>query len=87
MQLMPATAVILGVNDSFDPAENIDGGVRHLRGLLDRFGNDLALALAAYNAGEQAVMQHGGIPPYPETQEYVARILRLVGGTPPSRLR
>jgi hypothetical protein len=79
MQLMPTTATILGVRDSFDPVENIEGGVRHLRGLMDRFGQNLPLALAAYNAGEQAVMQYRGIPPYPETQEYVARILRLVG--------
>jgi soluble lytic murein transglycosylase-like protein len=79
MQLMPATASLLGVRDSFDPVENIDGGVRHLRGLIDRFGNNLALALAAYNAGEKAVTQYGGIPPYPETQDYVARILRFVG--------
>jgi soluble lytic murein transglycosylase-like protein len=80
MQLMPSTAAILGVRDSFDPMDNIDGGVRHLRGLLDRFGNNLSLALAAYNAGEGAVTTHGGIPPYPETQAYVGRILSLVGG-------
>jgi soluble lytic murein transglycosylase-like protein len=80
MQLMPATAVQLGVRDSFDPAENIDGGVRHLRGLIERFDNDLSLALAAYNAGERAVLQYGGVPPYPETQQYVMRILRIVGG-------
>ncbi len=79
MQLMPATASQLGVRDVFDTAENIDGGVRHLRGLIERFENNLALALAAYNAGERAVVQHGGIPPYPETQQYVARILRIVG--------
>jgi hypothetical protein len=79
MQLMPATASMLGVRDSFDPLENIDGGVRHLRGLIDRFSNNVPLALAAYNAGEQAVTQHRGIPPYPETQDYVARILRIIG--------
>ena len=77
MQLMPGTASMLGVRDSFDPRQNIDGGVRHLRGLIDRFGNDLKLALAAYNAGEQAVVTHGGIPPYRETRDYVTRILGL----------
>jgi hypothetical protein len=82
MQLMPGTAAILGVRDSFDPAENIDGGVRHLRGLLDRYDNNLPFALAAYNAGEGAVNTHGGIPPYAETQAYVARILAILGGEP-----
>lgn len=80
MQLMPATASQLGVRNVFDPAENIDGGVRHLRGLIERFDNNLSLALAAYNAGERAVLQYGGIPPYTETQQYVARILQIVGG-------
>jgi soluble lytic murein transglycosylase-like protein len=79
MQLMPTTASILGVRNSFDPRENIDGGVRHLRGLLDRFPNRLPLAIAAYNAGEKAVTQYGGIPPYPETQEYVTRVLQFYG--------
>jgi soluble lytic murein transglycosylase-like protein len=82
MQLMPATASVLGVRDAFDPAENIDGGVRHLRALLERFSSDLALALAAYNAGEQAVLTYGGVPPYPETREYVARVLRYFTGSP-----
>ena len=77
MQLMPGTAAMLGVRDSFDPRQNIDGGVRHLRGLIDRFSSNLKLALAAYNAGEQAVVNHGGIPPYPETRDYVSRILGL----------
>lgn len=80
MQLMPATATQLGVRDVFDPAENIDGGARHLRGLIERFDNNLPLALAAYNAGERAVLQYGGIPPYPETQQYVARILQIIKG-------
>jgi soluble lytic murein transglycosylase len=79
MQLMPTTASQLGVRDSFDPVENIDGGVRHLRGLMERFENNLPLALAAYNAGEGAVAQYRGIPPYRETQQYVTRILRIVG--------
>jgi hypothetical protein len=82
MQLMPGTASMLGVRDSFNPRQNIDGGVRHLRGLIDRFGNDLRLALAAYNAGEQAVVTHGGIPPYRETRDYVTRILGLFTPAP-----
>jgi soluble lytic murein transglycosylase-like protein len=76
MQLMPQTASMLGVRNSFDPGQNIDGGVRHFRGLLDRFGS-VTLAVAAYNAGEQAVVLHRGIPPFPETQGYVAKVLRL----------
>ena len=80
MQLMPATASDLGVNNTFDPGQNIDGGVRHLRGLIDRFGNNVPLALAAYNAGERAVLSFGGIPPYPETQDYVTRVLRPFDG-------
>lgn len=83
MQLMPGTASMLGVRDSFDPRQNIDGGVRHLRGLIDRFGSDLNLALAAYNAGEQAVVKHGGIPPYRETRDYVTRIRGIFSPAPP----
>ena len=82
MQLMPGTASMLGVRDVFDPWQNIDGGVRHLRGLIDRFGNDLKLALAAYNAGEQAVVNHRGIPPYRETRDYVTRIVGLFAPAP-----
>ena len=81
MQLMPSTASILGVRNSFDPGENIDGGARHLRSLIERFSNDVALALAAYNAGEQAVVTYRGIPPYAETQDYVARVMRFFEGT------
>jgi len=80
MQLMPQTASMLGVRNSFDPSENIDGGVRHLRGLLDQFQN-VTLAVAAYNAGAQAVTHYRGIPPYPETQGYVTKVLRLFGGS------
>jgi soluble lytic murein transglycosylase-like protein len=80
MQLMPDTASKLGVRDSFNPRQNIDGGVRHLRGLMERYGNDLRLTLAAYNAGEQAVTWYGGIPPFPETRRYVDRILLDFGG-------
>jgi soluble lytic murein transglycosylase-like protein len=92
MQLMPTTASILGVRNSFDPRENIDGGVRHLRGLIDRFPHSLPLAIAAYNAGEKAVTQYGGIPPFPETQDYVTKVLHFYGGpveggtTPPTRI-
>ncbi len=76
MQLMPATAEVLNVADPFDPQANIAGGVRHLRGLLDRFGGDLPLALAAYNAGVSRVEAAGAIPPITETREYVERVLR-----------
>jgi soluble lytic murein transglycosylase-like protein len=77
MQLMPAVAEQYAVADPFDPAENLDAGLRHLRGLLERFGNDVQLALAAYNAGLYAVTKYGGIPPYRETQNYVRKILAL----------
>ncbi len=86
MQLMPATAARLGVTDRFDPAQNIDGGVRYLRSLLDRFNGNVALALAAYNAGEHRVIQCGWtIPPISETQTYVRTILtRYHRHRPPS---
>jgi hypothetical protein len=79
MQLMPETAAALGVVDRFNPRENISGGVRHLRYLLDRYHGSVALALAAYNAGEGVVDTYRGIPPYPETQQYVRRVLRAAG--------
>lgn len=79
MQLMPRTASALGVVDSFDPRENIRGGVRHLRYLLERYHGSVVLALAAYNAGEGAVDTHRAVPPYPETQQYVQRVLRRAG--------
>lgn len=75
MQLMPATARQHGVWRVFDPQENVDGGVRHLRLLLDRYDGNVQLALAAYNAGEGAVERFGGIPPYQETREYLDRVL------------
>jgi soluble lytic murein transglycosylase-like protein len=74
MQLMPSTARAMGVRRPFAPSENIRGGVRYLRSLLDRF-EELDLALAAYNAGPEAVKRHGGIPPYPETEAYVTKVL------------
>ena len=74
MQLMPQTARRLGVKDVFDPAENVQAGVKYLRQLLDRYEGDERLALAAYNAGEGAVDKYGGVPPYAETQDYVRRI-------------
>ncbi len=77
MQLMPGTAANHAVNNAFDPEQNIAGGVRYLRSLLDLFGGDLGLGLAAYNAGENAVTRYNGIPPYRETREYVAKVLAL----------
>ena len=77
MQLMPRTAAILGVRDSFDPRQNIDAGTRHLRAMMERFPYDLRLAIAAYNAGEKAVVAYRGVPPYPETRDYVIRVLNL----------
>lgn len=74
MQLMPATAKQLGVKNSFDPEENMSGGVRYLRMMLDKFDNNVDLALAAYNAGPGAVKKYKGIPPYKETINYIARI-------------
>ena len=81
MQLMPGTALLLGIHDVFDVAQNIDGGARHLRALVDRYAGNLAVALAAYNAGAEAVTRHGGIPPFAETRAYIDRVLRLAGHT------
>ncbi len=75
MQLMPQTAASLGVGNVLDPAANVEGGTKYLRQLLDQYDGDAAKALAAYNAGPQRVEQYGGIPPYPETRAYVARII------------
>jgi soluble lytic murein transglycosylase-like protein len=75
MQLMPDTAAELGVTDSYDPAQNVFGGSRYLRDLLDRFGGNTKLALAAYNAGAGAVEKYGGVPPYAQTRAYVQNVL------------
>lgn len=77
MQLIPATAQRMQVEDIFDPRQNIYGGVRYLRILANLFNGDLSLTIAAYNAGEGAVLRHGGIPPYRETEDYVTRVIGL----------
>ena len=79
MQLMPGTALRFGVKDIFDPAENVEGGVKYLRHLMDRYEGDRIRALAAYNAGEGAVDRYGGVPPYRETEDYVDRVRRWYG--------
>ncbi|MGE5174390.1 MAG: transglycosylase SLT domain-containing protein [Betaproteobacteria bacterium] len=81
MQLMPQTAAELNVQNTFSPHENIDGGVKYLKYLIDRYEGNLTLALAAYNSGETAVKKWGTVPPFPETQNYVQRILKLYNGT------
>jgi hypothetical protein len=82
MQLMPATSAMIGVSDPHNPDQNIDAGASHLRAMLDTFKGDLPLALAAYNAGEGNVVRYHGIPPYPETRRFVARVLRRMGDKP-----
>jgi soluble lytic murein transglycosylase-like protein len=78
MQLMPATATRFGVSNAFDPRQNVHGGARYLKFLIDRFGQNVGLALAAYNAGEDAVARNGGqIPPFTETMAYVPRVLKI----------
>ncbi len=78
MQLMPSTARQYSVSDPYDPQSNIEAGIKHLKSLLDRLPS-LKLAIAAYNAGEAAVQRFRGVPPYPETQDYVAKVLNLLG--------
>jgi soluble lytic murein transglycosylase-like protein len=82
MQLMPATASRYGVREIFDPADNVEGGVKYLKDLLQLFNRDVQLVLAAYNAGENAVQKYNGIPQYVETQNYVRKVLALYNGDP-----
>jgi len=79
MQIMPGTAQDLKLKDSFDAARNIEAGTRYMRSLLDRFGGDVKLALAAYNAGPGTVSRHGGVPPIPETRLYIDKIKARYG--------
>ena len=79
MQLMPQTAREYGVRNPYDPADNLNAGLGYLRTLLTRFGGDLELALAAYNAGPEAVIRYGGVPPYRETRNYIKRIKKYYG--------
>jgi soluble lytic murein transglycosylase-like protein len=89
MQLMPETAARFGVSNTFDPLQNLRGGMSYLRWLYQRFGGNLTLILAAYNAGENAVTQYGGVPPFPETQDYVTRVKQYAaaGGIVPPGMR
>jgi soluble lytic murein transglycosylase-like protein len=80
MQLMPATARTLNVTNPFDPRQNVEAGVQHLKRLLDNFGGNVGMTLAAYNAGEAAVNRNHGVPPYPETRQYLRQIGGYYGG-------
>ena len=76
MQLMPATAISLGVTNSFSPQQNIRGGTQYLAELIRRYDNNITMALAAYNAGPGAVAKYDGVPPYPETQKYIEKVMK-----------
>jgi Transglycosylase SLT domain len=82
MQLMPGTAAMLGVSDAFDVEQNIAGGIKYLERCLNQFNQDVSLALAAYNAGPDNVVKYQGCPPFPETRQYVASVLKAYGGEP-----
>ena len=86
MQLMPSTAKRLGIKDAYNPWENIEGGTKYLKGLLDKYDNNKELALAAYNAGSGAVKKYGGIPPYRETQNYVKSIMAMYNKTKEAKI-
>jgi soluble lytic murein transglycosylase len=87
MQLMPETARRMGVTDPFHPAENLEAGARHLRRLIQKYEGRLPLALSAYNAGEKAVERYEGIPPFPETRNYVEKVLKAYGKAMKERQR
>jgi soluble lytic murein transglycosylase-like protein len=86
MQLTPATAKRFDVDDPFNPRANIEGGIRYLKYLLRLFPNDIRHVLAAYNAGEEAVRRYNGVPPYPETQRYVKRVMAFYGLSPAKKI-
>ncbi|MBS3818047.1 lytic transglycosylase domain-containing protein [bacterium] len=79
MQLMPVTAEAYGVDNLFSPKENIEGGVKYLKDLMEIYGKDLELILAAYNAGQEAIKKYGGVPPYPETVNYIRKVKSSMG--------
>ncbi|HKW96091.1 MAG TPA: lytic transglycosylase domain-containing protein [Bryobacteraceae bacterium] len=85
MQLIPSTARRFGVSNSFDPGENLEGGIRYLKYLLDQYGGDHLLALAAYNAGEAAVARYRGVPPFPETLGYVLQVEKSLSSSKEAR--